>query len=80
MKSILDLPSVRARVSRTSVEEYHRQPEFNENGKRTELIRGLVLEKMSDLVIRYALGEAEPPWRRDHRWWKYVERAAAPAT
>jgi hypothetical protein len=39
-----------------------------------------VLEKMSDLVIRYALGEAEPPWRRDHRWWKYVERAAAPAT
>jgi glutathione synthase/RimK-type ligase-like ATP-grasp enzyme len=39
-----------------------------------------VLEKMSDLVIRYALGEAAPPWRRDHRWWKYVERTAAPAT
>ena len=32
------------------------------------------------VVIGYALGEAEPPWRRDHRWWKYVEQAAAPAS
>jgi hypothetical protein len=39
-----------------------------------------VLERMSDLVIRYAVGAAEPPWRRDHRWWKYVEQPAAPAT
>ena len=39
-----------------------------------------VLDRMSELVIRYALGEAEPPWRRDHRWWKYVEQAAAPAS
>jgi hypothetical protein len=39
-----------------------------------------VLEHMSDLVIKYAIGAAEPPWRRDHRWWKYVERSAAPAT
>jgi Uma2 family endonuclease len=34
-------------VSRLSVEEYHRLGEFNENGKRTELIRGIVIEKMS---------------------------------
>ena len=47
MNSILDLPSIRARVSRTTVEEYHRQPERNANGKRTELIRGIVIEKMS---------------------------------
>ncbi len=33
-----------------------------------------VLEQMSDLVIRYALGEAEPPWRGEHRWWKHVDR------
>ncbi|MBJ7598987.1 hypothetical protein [Candidatus Nephthysia bennettiae] len=39
-----------------------------------------VLERMSDLVVKYAIGAAEPPWRRDHRWWKYVERSAAPAT
>lgn len=47
MTSILDLPSIRARVSRISVDEYHRQAEYHENGKRTELIRGIVVEKMS---------------------------------
>jgi Uma2 family endonuclease len=47
MSSIFDLPSVRARVSRVSVDEYHRQSEYNENGKRTELIRGFVIEKTS---------------------------------
>jgi Uma2 family endonuclease len=47
MTAILDLPDVRKRVSRLSVEEYHRLDEFNENGKRTELIRGIVIEKMS---------------------------------
>ena len=47
MSTILELPEVRQRVSPLSVEEYHRLGEFNENGKRTELIRGIVIEKMS---------------------------------
>jgi Uma2 family endonuclease len=47
MTAILDLPDVRRRLSRISVEEYHRLDEYNENGKRTELIRGFVIEKMS---------------------------------
>jgi Uma2 family endonuclease len=47
MTAILDLPGVRQRVSRLSVKEYHRLDEFNENGKRTEFIRGIVFEKMS---------------------------------
>jgi Uma2 family endonuclease len=47
MHDILDLPEVRQRVSRLSVAEYHQLGEFNENGKRTELIRGIVIEKMS---------------------------------
>ena len=47
MSSILDLPSIRERLSRISVDEYHRQPERNGNGRCTELIRGLVIEKMS---------------------------------
>jgi Uma2 family endonuclease len=47
MAAILDIPEVRERLSRLSVEEYHRLDEFNENGRRTELIRGLVIEKMS---------------------------------
>ena len=33
-----------------------------------------VLEKMTDLVIAYALGEKAPPWRDEHRWWKHVEK------
>jgi Uma2 family endonuclease len=45
--SILEIPEVRKRVSPLSVAEYHRLGEFNEKGKRTELIRGLVIEKMS---------------------------------
>jgi glutathione synthase/RimK-type ligase-like ATP-grasp enzyme len=33
-----------------------------------------VLDRMSDLVLAYARGEATPPWRGEQRWWKYVER------
>ncbi len=47
MNPILDIPSVRARVSRITVEAYHRQPEYNHHRRRTELIRGIVIEKMS---------------------------------
>ena len=47
MLSVLDRPTFRARVSRLSVGEYHQLGEFNERGKRTELIRGIVIEKMS---------------------------------
>src|SRR5438094_526546 len=47
MSAILEIPEVRRRLSPLSVEEYHRLGEFNENGRRTELIRGFVIEKMS---------------------------------
>src|SRR5947208_10924301 len=47
MSAILEIPEVRQRISRLSVEEYHRLAEFNENGRRTELIRGILIEKMS---------------------------------
>jgi Uma2 family endonuclease len=45
--TILDMPEVRERISRLTVEEYHRLDEYNERGRRTELIRGIVIEKMS---------------------------------
>jgi Uma2 family endonuclease len=45
--AILEIPEVRKRVSPLSVEEYHRLGEYNERGLRTELIRGIVIEKMS---------------------------------
>ena len=47
MTAILEIPEVRQRVSPLTVEEYHRLGEFNDNGRRTELIRGLIIEKMS---------------------------------
>jgi Uma2 family endonuclease len=47
MPAILELPEVRQRVSPISVEDYHRLSEFNQRGRRTELIRGIVIEKMS---------------------------------
>ena len=47
MTAILDLPEARAQVRRTSVEEFQRNAAAGLYSKRTELIRGLVLEKMS---------------------------------
>jgi Uma2 family endonuclease len=47
MSAILDLPEVRERVSPLTVEEYHRLEEFNEHGRRTELVRGIIIQKMS---------------------------------
>jgi Uma2 family endonuclease len=44
---LLEIPEVRDHVSRMSVEEYHLLPERNERGRRTELVRGIVIEKMS---------------------------------
>ena len=47
MVDILELPSVRGMVPRVSVEQYHQMPEYTPAGRRTELIRGGVIEKMS---------------------------------
>jgi Uma2 family endonuclease len=57
MAEILEIPEVRKRVSRLSVEEYHRLGEFNENGRRTELIRGIVIEKMSKSPLHSSLAK-----------------------
>ena len=57
MTSILEIPEVRQRVSPLSVEEYHRLDEFNENGKRTELIRGVIIEKMSKSPLHASIGK-----------------------
>ena len=44
---ILELPEVRARISPITVAQYRQLSEFNERGRRTELIRGIIFEKMS---------------------------------
>ena len=40
---------------------------------------GWVLDKMCDLVLAYARGEKQPPWRDEHRWWKHVGKTPAPS-
>jgi Uma2 family endonuclease len=57
MSAILEIPEVRQRVSRLSVEEYHRLNEFNENGRRTELIRGIVIEKISKSPLHASIAK-----------------------
>lgn len=44
---MLENAEIRARVAPVTVEQYHRFPEFEEGGKRTELIRGILIEKRS---------------------------------
>src|SRR5207249_7794812 len=57
MSAILEIPEVRKRVSPLSVEEYHRLDEFNENGRRTELIRGIVIEKMAKSPLHSSISK-----------------------
>lgn len=57
MSAILEIPEVRQRVSPLSVEEYHRLDEYNERGRRTELIRGIVIEKMSKSPLHCSIAK-----------------------
>lgn len=57
MSALLEMPEVRERLSRLSVEEYHRLGEFNEKHRRTELIRGLAIEKMSKSPLHSAIAK-----------------------
>jgi len=57
MSAILEIPEVRQRVSPLSVEEYHRLDEFNEKGNRTELIRGILIEKLSKSPLHSSLAK-----------------------
>lgn len=57
MAAILEIPEVRRRVSPISVSEYHRLDERNENGRRTELVRGIVIEKMSKSPLHSSIAK-----------------------
>ena len=68
---MLEIPEVRARVSPVTVGQYHGFPEFNGNGKRTELIRGVVIEKtcksplhssIAKILYDHLLTELPPEW------------------
>jgi Uma2 family endonuclease len=55
MSAILEIPEVRQRFSKLTIEEYHRLDEFNGNRRRTELIRGVVLEKIKKSALHVAI-------------------------
>lgn len=57
MTDLLEVREIRELVSPLSVAEYHQLGEFNENGRRTELIRGIVIEKMSKSPLHYTMIE-----------------------
>jgi Uma2 family endonuclease len=57
MAAILEIPEVRQRVSPLSVAEYHRLGERNENSRKTELIRGIVIEKMSKSPLHSSIAK-----------------------
>jgi Uma2 family endonuclease len=57
MSAILTIPEVLERLSPLTVEEYHRLDEFNEHGRRTELIRGIVIEKMAKSPLHCTLSD-----------------------
>lgn len=56
MVEILELPEVRRQVALTSVDSFHRGTAAGFFGKRTELLRGIVLEKMSVSPLHRRLG------------------------
>ncbi len=55
MVAILELPAVRQMVAPISVENYHQMPDRVASGRRTELIRGLLIEKMGKSPLHASL-------------------------
>src|SRR6267142_6864377 len=57
MAAILEIPEVRQRVSPLSVQDYHRLDDYNDNGRRTELIRGILIQKISKSPLHSSLAK-----------------------
>jgi Uma2 family endonuclease len=55
-ETLLENPAVRARIARFTVEQYHQLGEYSATGRRTELIRGYVFEKMSKSPTHSSVG------------------------
>ncbi len=47
-------------------------PDFDNFSIKEENFRWVV-DRMTDLVLAYARGERRPPWRGEHRWWRFVK-------
>ena len=62
MPAILEMPEVRARVARLSIKNYEELVEQGHLARNVELIRGVLIEKMSKSPLHIYLTE----WLRDH--------------
>src|SRR5881397_3413720 len=78
MSAILEIPEVRQRVSPLSLQEYHRLDEFNEHGRRTELIRGIVIEKTSKAPLQSSSTINSRAWCRPILWFGARTRSPLP--
>jgi Uma2 family endonuclease len=58
MVSVLEIPAIRRRVPPISVEDYHRMGELGLVDQRTELIRGVIVEKLSKSPLHESLVHA----------------------
>lgn len=65
ISDILDIPDVRALCHRMSVERYHRAAEMGLIEEKTELIRGVVLDKMSKSPLHGWLLQFLAKWLHD---------------
>ncbi|MBE7211262.1 MAG: Uma2 family endonuclease [Gluconacetobacter diazotrophicus] len=55
MVDLLELPEVRRLVPRISVKQYRRMPEYTPSGRRTELLRGIVIERIGKSALHASL-------------------------
>lgn len=69
MSAILELPEVRARMARWSVDEYERLTQQGALRKDVELLRGLIVQKMAKSPLHRALTK---------RFYDHVHRQAPP--
>ena len=78
MSAILDLPEMRARVTRWSVDAYEQLGGLNVLGKGVELIRGVIVQKMSKSPLHFTLTQRFCARIRRHLPTGYAVRQEGP--
>ena len=78
MSAILDLPEMRARVARWSVDAYEQLVELGVLGKGVELIRGVIIQKMPKSPLHFTLTQRLCARFRRHLPTGYTVRQEGP--
>ena len=80
MLSILELPTVRQRVARISVESYHAMSAQGLVNERTELLRGAIIEKMTKSPLHVFLVDTLYEQLRSMEFAGHLVRKEQPVT